>query len=533
MARTQRGPKIRPLSIYLLKPSVRSAQGAVETPEDLASFPVPIGRTTGRLFVKPSHVRPPAWASFFDGAVDFRSVSLKSASTSALLVLRVKGRFFAVAFGYGRHLLEPGSWDANFGLRVTLNAIEPDSVRSIDRKSFDAISRHTREEASREGSIDQFGINVDRDLLRAVVGRPKSLSLGRMLAGMDALTATIGITLQDLPSQLELYLQQWRKRSYKKRYPWVDQISEVRDGRQRAELDERLVARLARGDLEKSWLSVPVPIDWSQVGGFRYTPGPRAETYDDIHLASFLDSFRNPEDLKPEHLRRRAIYCLDPDGQHAWDKWTAYQCLYAEMKHQGNVFLLTGGHWYRVAPGFVSRVDGDIAQIAETTALLPRYSHGSEGEYNRSVSRRSRREFALMDGKNIPYGGGASRIEFCDLYTRSRVMIHVKRYGASSVLSHLFAQGLVAATLFLQDSDFRKAVNRRLPESHRLARPERRPTVQNYEVAFAIVSKSAGELQLPFFSKVNLRNAYQTLTGLGYDVTLTKIAVNGRQPSHP
>ena len=129
-----------------------------------------------------------------------------------------------------------------------------------------------------------------------------------------------------------------------------------------------------------------------------------------------------------------------------------------------------------------------------------------------------------MDGKNISYGGGASRIEFCDLYTRSRVMIHVKRYGASSVLSHLFAQGLVSATLFLQDSDFRKAVNRRLPESHRLARPERRPTVQNYEVAFAIVSKSAGELQLPFFSKVNLRNAYQTLTGLGYDVTLTKIA---------
>ena len=128
-----------------------------------------------------------------------------------------------------------------------------------------------------------------------------------------------------------------------------------------------------------------------------------------------------------------------------------------------------------------------------------------------------------MDKKNIRYGGGASQIEFCDLFTRNRVMVHVKRYGGSSVLSHLFAQGVVSATLFLQDSDFRRKVNQALPASHRLSRPERRPNVQHYEVAFAIVSRSRGDLALPFFSKVNLRNACQTLTGFGYQVTLTKI----------
>jgi len=522
MAALKKKPKVRPLSIYRLKPSVKSARGAVEDPSGLMEFSVPMGRVTGRLFVKPSKVVPPAWASFFAGAVDLSSASLKSASTSALLVVRVSGRFFAVTFGYGRHLLRPGAWDASFGLRTTLNAIDPNSIRSINRKSFDAISRHTREEASRAGSIDQFGLNVDQDLLRAVVGKPNEEGLGRLLAGMDALTATVGIELRDLPTQIERYVRQWRKTGYRRRYPWVNQIAEIRDGRQRRELDEALVAQIADGDLDRTWLAVPDPIDWSRVGGFRYSMAERAETHDDVHLQTFLETLRNPEQLAPETLRRRSVFCLDPDGEHATEKWTVYHCLYAELRYQGDVALLTGGRWYRVAPGFVTRVDRDVRGIGETAFEFPRYEHASETAYNRSVARGDDK-LALMDAKNIRYGGGASQIEFCDLYTNKKQMLHVKRYGGSGVISHLFAQGVVSATLYLQDAEFRRRVNSKLPPSHRLADPTRRPNSQSYEVGFAIISRSERELELPFFSKVNLRNAVQTLGGLGYRVTLTKI----------
>ena len=67
-------------------------------------------------------------------------------------------------------------------------------------------------------------------------------------------------------------------------------------------------------------------------------------------------------------------------------------------------------------------------------------------------------EVAVMDRKNIRYGGGASRIEFCDLFINKRTLLHVKRYGGSSAMSHLFSQGVVSATLFLQDRDFRQKV---------------------------------------------------------------------------
>jgi uncharacterized protein (TIGR04141 family) len=505
---------------------VRAARDAVEAPDELRSFPVRIGRSAGTLFVKPSRVVPPAWVGFFEGHVDLREVLLRSASSAAVLVLPVGGHWLAVTFGYGRHLLDQGIWEPNFGLKVTLNSIDGASIRSIDRKSFDAIARHTREEASRAGSIEQFGLKVEEDLLRAVVGKPEDELLGRMMAGMDALTVTAALSLPDLPGQLERYVGQWRRQRYRERYPWVDQIAEIRDHRQARELDERLVERLAKRELDHAWLAVPVPIDWSKVGGFRFSMSERTETYDDMHLEAFFESLRDPTSLSPETIKRKSVHCLDPDGRHVTDKWSVYECLYAEIRDGEDVFLLTGGRWYRIARRFVQRIDREVAELSSTTYALPPYRHGSEAAYNKAVAGQDA-AVALMDQKNIHYGGGASQIEFCDLFVGQRAMLHVKRYGGSSVLSHLFAQGVVSATLFLQDADFRREVRKKVGPAHRAGVPEGRPRPDRYEIGFAIVSRSAGELVLPFFSKVNLRNTARTLTGLGYQVTLTKIPVEG------
>jgi len=45
----------------------------------------------------------------------------------------------------------------------------------------------------------------------------------------------------------------------------------------------------------------------------------------------------------------------------------------------------------------------------------------------------------------------------------------------------------------------------------------------DYEVAYGVITSRGRELQLPFFSKVNLRNATRLLQQFGYAVTLTPI----------
>lgn len=147
----------------------------------------------------------------------------------------------------------------------------------------------------------------------------------------------------------------------------------------------------------------------------------------------------------------------------------------------------------------------------------------SENSYNERVARIN--GLTLMDAKNIPYGGGHSKIEFCDLfdYNSSR-LYHVKKYGGSSVLSHLFNQGLVSAQLMLSDENFRKSVNNILPASEQFSPVEQKPEAQKYEVIFSVISESSNKLNIPFFSKVALKNVKRSLElyGIG-KVRLIKI----------
>lgn len=115
------------------------------------------------------------------------------------------------------------------------------------------------------------------------------------------------------------------------------------------------------------------------------------------------------------------------------------------------------------------------------------------------------------------------RLEFCDLYTRNLEIIHIKRYGGSSVLSHLFSQGLVSGETFRRDEGFRRSVDRLLPQTHKLRAAVGNVDASRFEVVFGIVSKSPRPLNLPFFSKVNLRNAERRLSSYGYRVSLLKI----------
>jgi uncharacterized protein (TIGR04141 family) len=133
-------------------------------------------------------------------------------------------------------------------------------------------------------------------------------------------------------------------------------------------------------------------------------------------------------------------------------------------------------------------------------------------------------DYALMDRQVVMIGGGRSRVEFCDLYSKDRKeIIHVKKYGGSSVLSHLFSQAIVSGGCFLHEAEFRSRLNELLPHGLKLGNPNEQPVAGEYEVCVAIMSKEKGPLELPFFSKVSFKHAVKGLRNLGYKVTKLKI----------
>jgi len=513
------------LSILLLKPEIASAGEALKETESLQSCSVSIGGNTANLFHKQNPGRPPSWVMLFKPQVGTTLDGLRNSGTAAVLVVKHADRLFALTFGYGKYLLKSDCYEENFGLKVVLNTVDPEKLRSIDAQSLDAVPVHVRTQASVASSLSEFGLDIEQDLIYAATGQPKEIGLGRQITGKDAIKLSLAIDLSDLPPLLEKLLNQYSSIAYRENFAWIDHLSEVRDSSLIGKLDAELTSKIQANDLTRTWLSIPEIIDWTDVSGFRYQRPKRGTTQTDIDWPSYLEFVGDETPHSVETFKKQSVHCISQSAEQPIHNWTVYRCIYCELVHAGSTFALNAGKWYRVDANFLSNLDKRISTIPITALELPDYPDGPEGEYNENVYSSDSDYFALMDKKLIQYGGGKSKIEFCDLYTRDRHLIHVKKYGGSSVLSHLFAQGLVSTKLLLGDAEFRNRVNLKLPPSHKIENPDQKPEPSKFELVYAIASNHPEDFELPLFSKINLCNCHANLQLLGINVTLAIIPV--------
>src|SRR5258705_2508293 len=122
-------------------------------------------------------------------------------------ILPVGARTFACAFGYGRTLLNPGTFEEHFGLKVTLNCVDPSKVHSIDRTTLDTISRHSQIQASHLAPIGKFGLDVEQDPISETL--PKHAIQRIFFAFVDQPKTTLGSRKW---KHCERQYENWRRR---------------------------------------------------------------------------------------------------------------------------------------------------------------------------------------------------------------------------------------------------------------------------------------------------------------------------------
>lgn len=519
------------VTIYLLTRDVGSLRDALAA--EASHYVIAEGQSHhGDLFVAPRLAKPPKWASKFEKYVEKDKLG-KTQSTGALFLTKVDGRFFAVTFGLGRFLLKQEAVEERFGLLVTLNSLGSSSLRSVDKKTFDSGDRNSRVQTGQESPASEFGIDIERDLVRGVVGYPKDHEIyGKRLAGADALTVTKDVSIENIRSLLRKFLRLYESNAYKENFSWIDQIRMVKPGTLAyTELSEILTARLEEawsndGASDDCWLAIPEVIDWTNVSGFRFGRRASDGVFSDIHLRDFLQTIDDDEPITTELLRRRVVYAVN-DDQFEIERWPIYRCLHCEISNGGQNYVMSGGNWFLINRDFRDEIDDYFKSISNFNGEFPVYSHKSEGDYNKDVADKSQGYWALMDAKQIKVGGVHDKVEFCDLYGKGREIVHVKHYGASGVLGHLFNQGVVSGELLKKEKKYSSLVDVKLPSSHKIFLSDSVPRdVSNYTVVFGIISKSPRkELHIPFFAKVALKNAHSILRGLGYhDVAIKKIS---------
>lgn len=516
------------LSIFLVKETITRRDQIIKGGHDgPAEIPIS-GSGKGYLFWKAPHPEYPKWTALFAESMDITQIG-KAAGVSAAFVIKVEGRFFVLTFGQGgRFLIEDDVWEERFGLLVALNSVDRESFRCIDKQSLDAIQSHTRIQSGQETTADQFGLDVEQDMLKAIVGAPKDSRLGNRMTGTDSLSVSVRMDLSDLPFLLKSYKEKYEQDLSETDYAWVNNISIVKSSSALiSALEGLLIEKFAEQDYSNLWLAIPEIVDWNLVNGFIYA-GSKKLSNPDIDLDGFLSTL-NGQAVSTDLLKHRHVHCADADHNYVFKHWPVFKCLYTEIDHEGKKFILNDGKWFNVNVNFVERTNEEFGKIEVSSLQLPVYTGGGEGKYNKHVCDTYPPQFALMDDKNkISHGGGHGQVEVCDLFSIDKQLVHVKMYGKSSVFSHLFSQGFVSGQLLQLDPEFRKKVKAKLASPFRdLIDVEARPRDKEFTVVFAVISDSPEQtLHLPFFSRVNLNNTRKVLSGFGFNVELLKIAVD-------
>lgn len=509
------------LTIFLIKDYIQNLRECIKNSGTLSSSKLkPQFGLDGEIYYCDSNKKLPRWKPFLDELSDEAINISENASNKAIVLVHIQDRIMAIVFGYGRSFLKEEYIERNFGLKVALNTINPNKMRSINAATIEDMVVTTQRQASYSTTQDEFGLNVTSDIMKGLTGEPYDPVYGNHISGKDSLVVSVLMEMTELKEKLKLYYDAYKDGRYKRiGFEWVDNIAEIRDSVQSEALDFELATAIENREIDHLHIAPPETTDWDRIIGFCYSGiGKKMDDGDNYNLD--LDLTEYVEKFKPginvcEKIHRDKLYAMNSDGV-PFAICSIYAALVFQTKYEGENYILCSGTWYYVETSFFEQVNSFIkTKVPISNVALPDCpSDKDEGAYNEMVAD-GNVDFCLMDKKLISVENGPKKIEACDIFARDKKMIHVKNKGQSAQLSHLFSQGKVSAECFISDQTFRKQVSDII--AHKFGTKvfdyTQKPQSNEFEIVYAIIDtkNSAIEEKLPFFSKVNLMITAQEL----------------------
>jgi uncharacterized protein (TIGR04141 family) len=511
------------VSILLLKAGTEAPATVFGSrAEGLDVYDVNAGATTGTLYVSRTPAASPDWTRLFAGRTD-RALDIQRPNFGAVFLLEASRRWFAVTFGTGRHLIEPGCFERRFGLKAALNLVDPGALRSAQSRTFDESALHVRRQSSRLNDIVGLDVNMDRDLLVDLAGATTAGEIGKRISGSDAARLTDEFDLRELKSRCTALLNASRRKTYRKHFRWVDKVEHLQDSGTVDALDAKAAGRLLKLDLDGVDVYPPELVD-ETIAAFRTPTGATIMEPEPAWLKRLIGKIAAPDAATLKHeLARLQLKAVDGNGD-VVKIWSTWECVYLEAKINGQTYVLDRGDWYRIERSFAKTVNDFVAALQPSGLALPDALHNEvEGAYNARVAK-CVPELLLADKDLVRPVPGESRVEVCDLFSDQGHMIHVKRRkGGSSSLSHLFGQALVSGLLLAREPQYVDGVRKMLAKQGHMLPRQVKPGDHPVVLALMMPKLTGNRGNLPFFSKVNLREHVRPLQTAGFEVFLDEI----------
>lgn len=471
-------------------------------------------------YYEPTISTIPVWLNSFYKLKQDVNISNANSKVISLhrLIINNKERIFAIVFGKGKYLLNDDVTEEQFGIKVLLNSVPKDGFRQINCSNYGGNHRTRKEIIPKKTNISEFGFDIHNDFLsKATAKSDDELFNKNTITGGDLLSVTVPVNIDNVNDFLIACYEKYLSDKYKESFGWLDNIKEVKEKNLKNFLNAELIKLINQRDFDKVLAAIPETIEWEKVLDFRLKVNQLG--YDDIEISTIIESYKNGVVPSIESLKSKRIYAISNEDGESLNDWSIYNCLIAEIEYEKNEYCLNFGKWYKLNSDFVQSTNDYYDNIPLSNIEFPNSTREREDVYNEKLNKHLKNSI-LMDKKTVrTHEIGRSSIELCDVLTNDNQLIHIKKNGGSSYLSHLFNQAAVSGEMLL-DEKFRNESNKEIGKNYF----EGDFIASKYSIILGIITrKNTDRPDIPFFSKVAIQYAINGLRRKGYTVELKNI----------
>lgn len=420
-------------------------------------------------------------------ALTGRDVTIAGATPAGLILLRPSSDAtaddtvaYALTYGMGFQLLDPGRLDSLFGQRIAIRIAEPDQLRSLTVTTMDERSRTSRASIPQGDGLLGFGIGDIGEAVSRIVAVANLPGLASVdgntiqVRGADALNVPIGLTASEVLADLDV-LESTLAVAPPESLKILEQLAAVKNPEMKKTLEARLSTVLdgAEGTIGLAWPHERVDENSTPDAWLPHNLWPRgANTVRSgqpewSEIVEVLEQY--PAGQRLDRLERASIQLFrDSEGQDAISqaiplrRWVAFQC-----EVDGHTYALYDGNWYQIhhdyADNINSRTDAIFAKKVDDITCPAWDASDDEEAYNNQLA--AALGGVCLDRKLIITDLHRRGIEACDVYLPDGTLVHVKRTDRSTAASHLLAQALVSADALCNDDQARRKLRARISEA--------------------------------------------------------------------
>ncbi|GAA2395248.1 DUF6119 family protein [Gordonia cholesterolivorans] len=275
----------RPFSIFLLKDQYADPTDALKEDHGLVEATVESKvQPSWPTFLALKKNSTPWWRQYFSIADN-----MNTGYAGAIVFMKASNKTFALTFGQTRHSLRDESYEYDFGLRTTLNAVDPDAIRNTDELD-PATARRRRTQLPERGDISYFDFDGDSAVLRSLTGaiRPEYRDLFAHATGASNLRVSTKKNASELTQLLTELYSIYQKTTYLDAFPAANNIQPVKDPALLTRLDDALLKafRISDPDL---LLTIPELVDFQEDFEVAYAGHGKSDLHSDAGIREYYD----------------------------------------------------------------------------------------------------------------------------------------------------------------------------------------------------------------------------------------------------